>query len=174
MESHESLEATPMMLVTDARGVFDHVNKETLGLPQNRSLALEVTLLRDELGYPGTTLRWTASHNQLADFLTKERDADFWFTVARDGTWNVRNDEEVEKRAMKRASATRRKNLAREPAAVCRADKRPKVIKSDIKDDPAEFDLERVVQALDEEILALRAKLSAELEGLNTEAWGLS
>ena len=76
---------------------------------------------------------------------------------------------------MKRASATRRKNLAREPAAVaCRADKRPKVIKCDIKDDPAEFDLERVVQALDEEILALRAKLSAELEGLNTEARCLS
>ena len=126
-----------------------------------------MTLLRDELGYPGTRLRWTASHNQLADFPTKERDADFWFTVARDGTWNVRNDEEVEKRAMKRASATRRKNLAREPAAVaCRADKRPKVI----KDDTAEFDLERVVLALDEEILALKAKLSAELEVLNAEA----
>ena len=31
MESHESLEATPMMLVTDARDVFEHVNKETLG-----------------------------------------------------------------------------------------------------------------------------------------------
>ena len=59
MEATDALEGTPMMLVTDARDVFDHVNKDTLGLPQNRSLALEVTLLREEMGYAGTTLRWT-------------------------------------------------------------------------------------------------------------------
>ena len=43
-------------------------------------------------------------------------DADFWSATVRGGTWNVRNDDEVEKRAAKRQSAARRKLLAREKA----------------------------------------------------------
>ena len=148
------------MLVTDARDVFDHVNKDTLGLPQNRSLALEVTLLREELGYAGTTLRWTASHNQLADFLTKERDADFWFATVREGTWNVRNDDEVEKRAAKRVSAKSRKLLARETiASACRLEGS----KAAQRGGPAEIDSGAVIMALDAEILSLRAKLGERL-----------
>ena len=62
----------PKMIVTDARDVYDKVSTEKGGLPQQKTLALEMGTIRECLVNSGPLIRWTADENMIMNGLTKD------------------------------------------------------------------------------------------------------
>lgn len=61
-----------VILVTDAKAVFDHLRNEKGGGAADKRVALELNLLRSELEEARMEIRWAPTNHQLADALTKE------------------------------------------------------------------------------------------------------
>jgi hypothetical protein len=95
-DHHEALTEVPMVVVTDARDVYDHLRKDTMSLPQNRSLALEVHVLRSWLELPESHIRWTATYNMPADPLTKAMLPTMLLDVLSRGTYCISLDSIVD------------------------------------------------------------------------------
>ena len=83
----------PAMLVTDARDCHDHLQRETMATPQQRTLLFDLASIRETLDSGSTTLRWTATENMLVDAFTKRMDSSHLLNIVSDGMWSVIYDE---------------------------------------------------------------------------------
>ena len=71
LSDEPALQNWPGLLVTDARDVYDHLRKEGAQPPEQRSIAMELTDLRQDLLNGRLSIAWTSTANMLADSLTK-------------------------------------------------------------------------------------------------------
>ena len=99
------------MLVTDARDCHDHLQRETMATPQQRTLLFDLASIRETLDSGSTTLRWTATENMLVDALTKRMDSGHLLHLVSGGMWSVTYDErfvnkEIAKHRRKQKSRT--------------------------------------------------------------------
>ena len=60
----------PGILVTDARSLYDHINK-TGSLPSERQTLIDLLIARDLTEAKAITVRWVPTTHQLADIFTK-------------------------------------------------------------------------------------------------------
>ena len=60
----------PGILVTDARSLYDHINK-TGSLPSERQTLIDLLIARDLTEAKTITVRWVPTTHQLADIFTK-------------------------------------------------------------------------------------------------------
>ena len=56
---------------TDSKGTYDHLHSETIGPSKDRSSAIDLAIIREDLSRPQMFLRWVDGKAQVADALTK-------------------------------------------------------------------------------------------------------
>ena len=78
-----------MMVVVDAKDVFDKCSSDSTYGSQ-KSLAFAVAWMRSILRRPGTSLKWTATENVIADGGTKVMDMHHLRTTLDRGRWSVK------------------------------------------------------------------------------------
>ena len=67
------VERRPLVYVTDARSVYDHLAKDALSTSTgtDKRMAIEGALLRETVKRPGASVRWIDGVQNIADVLTK-------------------------------------------------------------------------------------------------------
>ena len=69
--------AIPMILVVDAKDVFDKSTSDTPSYGSQKSLAFTISWIRSQLRRPNVEIKWTATQNMLIDCGTKEMDGEY-------------------------------------------------------------------------------------------------
>ena len=59
------------LCLVDAKSLFDHLVKTTVGATEDRRTAIEMQLVRQSMLETGTTVKWVNHERMLADCLTK-------------------------------------------------------------------------------------------------------
>ena len=59
--------------VVDAKSLFDHLSKETVGTTSDKRTALEMQVIRQTLAETGTKVRWVPHPRMIVDALTKKQ-----------------------------------------------------------------------------------------------------
>eukprot|EP00435_Cladocopium_sp_Y103_P005667 s2718_g1.t2 len=74
-----ALSAVPYVAVTDSKSLFDCLNKTVCAYTQadDKRTAIDIAILKDDLGRSGGHPRWIEGSNMLADPLTKKMRGDF-------------------------------------------------------------------------------------------------
>ena len=57
--------------IVDAKSLFDHLSKETVGTTSDKRTALEMQVIRQALAETGTQIRWVPHPSMVVDALTK-------------------------------------------------------------------------------------------------------
>lgn len=57
--------------VTDARSVFDYLQKDSISTSSDKRMAIEDALLRETVRQPGASVRWVDGMQNIANVLTK-------------------------------------------------------------------------------------------------------
>ena len=57
--------------MVDAKSLFDHLVKETVGATEDRRTAIEMQVIRQSLEETGTAIRWVPHPKMVIDALTK-------------------------------------------------------------------------------------------------------
>ena len=70
-EWRERKEVPPLVSVTDSKGSYDHLHKETIGPSEGRRSAIDLAIIREDLSRPQMFLLWVDGKAQVADALTK-------------------------------------------------------------------------------------------------------
>ena len=103
----------PKMIVTDARDLFDKLSTEKGGLPQQKTLTLEIATIRERLVNSGALIRWTADENMIMNGLTKDHkeSRQHLARVLQSGEWSVQRDAAlVREKSASRSKRTRQLN----------------------------------------------------------------
>ena len=61
----------PLTLVTDSKGIYDHLHNETIGPSEEWTSATDLAIIREDLSRPRMFLRWVDGKAQVIDALTK-------------------------------------------------------------------------------------------------------
>ena len=69
--------AIPMILVVDAKDLFDKSTSDTPSYGGQKSLAFTISWIRSQLRRPNVEIKWTATQNMLIDCGTKEMDGEY-------------------------------------------------------------------------------------------------
>ena len=69
-EWRERKDVPPLKSVTDSKGNYDHLHKETIGPSEDRRSAIDLAIIREDLSRPQMFLRWVGGKAQVADALT--------------------------------------------------------------------------------------------------------
>ena len=79
-----ALSTIPYVAVTDSKRLFDCLNKTVRAYTQadDKRTAIDIVILKDDLGRSGAHRRWVEGSNMLADPLTKKMRGDFLRGVA--------------------------------------------------------------------------------------------
>ena len=67
----------PIILVVDAKDVYDKSTSDTLSYRSQKSLAFTISWIRSQPRRPNVEIKWTATQNMLIDCGTKERDGEY-------------------------------------------------------------------------------------------------
>lgn len=97
----QSLNAIPMVIVTDAKDVYDKSNSDTPSYGTQKSLAFTITWIRSMLRRANTSLRWTATSNMFADAGTKEMSLEHLHSILQACRWCARYSTAFTKQAVK-------------------------------------------------------------------------
>lgn len=84
-----SLGTVELMVVVDAKDVYDKNNSDTSTYGSQKSLAFTVAWMRTQLRKPRTSLRWTSTENMWVDGGTKVMDLSHMRRIMKSGTWSV-------------------------------------------------------------------------------------
>ncbi|CAE7718191.1 pgsA [Symbiodinium sp. CCMP2592] len=95
------LDAVGLVVVTDAKDVYDKGNSDTPSYGSQKSLAFTVGWLRAMLARPNVALRWTATENMFVDCGTKQMDAEHFRKTVSAGEWSYRYDVKYVKQTIK-------------------------------------------------------------------------
>ena len=93
-----------MVVVTDAKDVFDKGNSDTPSYGSQKSLAFTVAWLRGMLSHDTVSLKWTATENMFVDCGTKEMDGEHMRRILSAGEWSYRYDPKYVKQTTKKAT----------------------------------------------------------------------
>ena len=58
MSGREQENVPPLISVTDSKGNYDHLSKETVGPSKDRRSAIDLAIIREDLSRPQMFLRW--------------------------------------------------------------------------------------------------------------------
>ncbi|OLP96994.1 hypothetical protein AK812_SmicGene20734 [Symbiodinium microadriaticum] len=97
-----------MVIVTDAKDVYDKGNSDTPSYGSQKSLAFTVAWLRGMLGRGNTALRWTATENMFVDCGTKEMDGAHMRKILGEGEWSYRFDADLVKQTVRARAPVQR------------------------------------------------------------------
>ena len=67
----DQVQRIPLVAVTDCKSLFDYVHKKG-AIPENRRLALDLEIIRDQMREDNVQVKWVSSRQQLADCFTKD------------------------------------------------------------------------------------------------------
>ena len=86
-----ALATVPYVVVTDSKSLFDCLNKTVCTYTQadDKRTAIDIAILKDDLGLSGGHPRWIEGANTIADPLTKKMRGDFLRGVANKGFWTL-------------------------------------------------------------------------------------
>ena len=70
-EWRERRYAPPLTPVTDSKGNYDHLHNETIGPSEDKSSAIDLAIVREDISRPQMFSRWVDGKAQVADALTK-------------------------------------------------------------------------------------------------------
>ena len=91
-----ALSRVPAVLITDARALFDALDKGSIASSgysmKDKYTALEMQALSQHVEEQGTILQWVDSDHQLADGLTKVQKQDVLKKFLISGVWRIRLD----------------------------------------------------------------------------------
>ena len=90
-----------LVVVTDAKDCYDKGNSDTPSYGSQKSLAFSVGWLRNMLGRPNTSLRWTATENMFIDCGTKQMDPQHFRRTLEAGEWSSKYDARFVKQTIK-------------------------------------------------------------------------
>ncbi|CAE7849722.1 ppsD [Symbiodinium necroappetens] len=102
------LDNIDMVIVTDAKDVYDKGNSDTPSYGSQKSLAFTVAWLRGMLGRGNTALRWTATENMFVDCGTKEMDGAHMRKILGEGEWSYRFDADLVKQTVRARAPVQR------------------------------------------------------------------
>ena len=57
--------------IVDAKSLYDHLSKETVGITSDKRTALEMQVIRQTLSETGTNVKWVPHPSMIVDALTK-------------------------------------------------------------------------------------------------------
>ena len=97
----QSLNSIPMVIVTDAKDVYDKSNSDTPSCGTQKSLAFTITWIRSMLRRANTSLRWTSTANMFADAGTKEMSLEHLHSILQACRWCARYSTAFTKQAVK-------------------------------------------------------------------------
>lgn len=83
------LETVPLVVVTDAKDVYDKNTSDTPSYGSQKSLAFTVAWLRNLLRKEGTRLKWTSTENMWVDGGTKEMNLDHMHRIIQSCRWSM-------------------------------------------------------------------------------------
>ena len=84
-----AIDSIPMVVVVDAKDVFDKTNSDTPSYGAQKSLAFTVSWMRSELRRPNASLRWTSTENMWCDGGTKMMDLSHMRRILAEGRWSI-------------------------------------------------------------------------------------
>ena len=100
-------EHIPVLLVTDAKDVFDKTSSDTPTYGSQKSLAFTVGWIREVLRKARTSIAWTATENMVIDCGAKEMSTDHLRAVLEKGHWSVTYNPSFVKQTAKSKRAPR-------------------------------------------------------------------
>ena len=83
------LETVPLVVVTDAKDVYDKNTSDTPSYGSQKSLAFTVAWLRNLLRREGTKLKWTSTENTWVDGGTKDMNLDHMHKIIQSCRWSL-------------------------------------------------------------------------------------
>ena len=93
----------PFTVAVDAKSVYDHLSKPTVGTGKDKRAAIDLQFAREVLSRDDSQIRWVDGRYQLADDLTKLRDGDLIRAAMRESRATlVAEDEALQQRERER------------------------------------------------------------------------
>ena len=88
------IDNTKQIWITDAKSVFDYLNKESnRGPSKDKRMAIDGALLKESLARPNKELKWIDGSQNIADILTKRGlDKSYARQVVKEGRWTCARD----------------------------------------------------------------------------------
>ena len=108
------VEKQPRVYVTDARSVYDYLQKDATSTSTDKRMAIEGTLLRETVRRPGASVRWIDGLQNFADVLTKaQADKTVLRTFLKDGMFSLVQTEQNRQLKEKKQGERQSRNAAR-------------------------------------------------------------
>ena len=109
----EVIQQRPRVYVTDARSVYDYLQKDASSTSSDKRMAIEGALLRETVRQPGAHVRWIDGMQNMSDVLTKQAaDREVMKEFLRTGQIGLtQSDANVKLKEKKQAERARRKTV---------------------------------------------------------------